>query len=176
MASKPAQGTNIGKVLTIIKNYIIIAITNAATCISNYLVRRIQILKLFISIFLCTFLDILSQLPGYSFVVSRSLGQLYISSFRRMISIRIVFDWYSIVVRLVFDCRSACVRLPFGLCPIVVQLMFYNAFSIHFEHHDNVMSQSLLSNEGVRMFDFCYLTCVCACVRNASRFSSYKVK
>lgn len=127
-------------------------------------------------IFLCTFLDILSQLPGYSFVVSRSLGQLYMSSFRRMISIRIVFDWYSIVVRLVFDCRSACVRLPFGLCPIVVQLMFYNAFSIHFEHHDNVMSQSLLSNEGVGMFDFCYLTCVCACVRNASRFSSYKVK
>ena len=127
-------------------------------------------------IFFHSFLDILSQLPGYSFVVSRSLGQLYISSFRRMISIRIVFDWYSIVVRLVFDCRSACIRLPFGLCPIVVQLMFYNAFSIHFEHHDNVMSQSLLSNEGVRMFDFCYLTCVCACVRNASRFSSYKVK
>ena len=135
-------------------------------------------------IFLCTFLEILSQLSGYSFtapwIFFRSLqiswATLYISSFRRMISIRIVFDWYSIVVRLVFDCRSACVRLPFGLCPIVVQLMFYNAFSIHFEHHDNVMSQSLLSNEGVRMFDFCYLTCVCACVRNASRFSSYKVK
>ena len=77
-------------------------------------------------IFLCTFLDILSQLSGYSFVVSRSLGQLYIPSFRRMISIRIVFDWYSIVVRLVFDCRSACVRLLFNWCSITLSQYISN--------------------------------------------------
>ena len=77
-------------------------------------------------IFFHSFLDILSQLPGYSFVVSRSLGQLYISSFRRMISIRIVFDWYSIVVRLVFDCRSACVRLLFNWCSITLSQYISN--------------------------------------------------
>ena len=54
--------------------------------------------------------------------------------------------------------------------------MFGNAFSIIFEHHDNVMFQSLLSNEGVRVFDFCDLTCVHACTRNASSNSSCKVK
>lgn len=113
-------------------------------------------------IFLCTFLDILSQLPGYSFVVSRfSWATLYI-----------IFQ----TSKLVSGSCSIGIRLPFGLCPIVVQLMFCNAFSIHFEHHDNVMSQSLLSNEGVRVFDFCDLTCVYACTRNASSNSSCKVK
>lgn len=120
-------------------------------------------------IFLCTFLDILSQLSGYSFtapwIFFRSLQISWATLY-------IIFQ----TSKLVSGSCSIGIRLPFGLCPIVVQLMFYNAFSIHFEHHDNVMSQSLLSNEGVRMFDFCYLTCVCACVRNASRFSSYKVK
>ena len=113
---------------------------------------------------------------GYSFTTLWIFFRSLQISWATLYIIFQTYDEYPDRVRLVFDCRSACIRLPFGLCPIVVQLMFYNAFSIHFERHDNVMSQSLLSNEGVRMFDFCYLTCVCACVRNASRFSSYKVK
>ena len=92
-------------------------------------------------IFLCTFLDILSQLSGYSFtapwIFFRSLqiswATLYIIfqtsklvSGSCSIGIRLPFGLCPIVVRLVFDCHSARVRLLFNWCSVTLSQYISN--------------------------------------------------